>query len=173
MPVLRELANGGFQDPALGDLGYRGKRLAEAGQALGITVKAIARGRDGKFVPAGICWWLNGRSLGQPLPAVEHHLRAFEGALSSSSLPLHSSRSLLAASSASLSRHAAPDAYKQALSERQRHPEQEVAQPVLLGTALQIGRPMRYQNAEDPVVLANGAACHGICLARFRRVDMD
>jgi hypothetical protein len=40
----------------LGDLGYRGKRLAEAGQALGITVEAIARGPDGQFVPAGICW---------------------------------------------------------------------------------------------------------------------
>jgi transposase len=54
--VLRELADGGFQGPALGDLGYRGKWLAEAGKALGITVKAIARGRDGRFVPAGICW---------------------------------------------------------------------------------------------------------------------
>jgi len=56
VPVLRELANGGFQGPALGDLGYRGKRLAEAGQALGITVEAMARGRDGQFIPAGICW---------------------------------------------------------------------------------------------------------------------
>jgi transposase len=56
VPVLRALAEGGFQGPALGDLGYRGKRLAEAGQALGITVRAIARGRDGQFVPAGICW---------------------------------------------------------------------------------------------------------------------
>src|SRR5438309_4660426 len=56
VPVLRDLANGGFQGPALGDLGYRGKRLAEASQALGIPVEAIARGRDGKFVPAGICW---------------------------------------------------------------------------------------------------------------------
>jgi Transposase DDE domain len=35
VPVLRELADGGFQGPALGDLGYRGKRLAEAGQVLG------------------------------------------------------------------------------------------------------------------------------------------
>jgi hypothetical protein len=40
----------------LGDLGYRGKRLAKAGQALGITVEPVARGRDGKFLPAGICW---------------------------------------------------------------------------------------------------------------------
>jgi transposase len=63
IPVLRELAGGGFQGPALGDLGYRGKRLAEAGQALGITVEAIARGRDGQFVPAGICWVVE-RSVG-------------------------------------------------------------------------------------------------------------
>jgi Transposase DDE domain len=72
VPVLRELADGGFHGPALGeagqgsagaaggiarrgDLGYRGKWLAESGQALGITVEAIARGRDGRFIPAGIC----------------------------------------------------------------------------------------------------------------------
>jgi hypothetical protein len=55
VPVLRERANGGFQGPALGDLGYRGKQLAEAGQALGTTVEAIARGRGGRFIPAGIC----------------------------------------------------------------------------------------------------------------------
>jgi Transposase DDE domain len=30
VPVLRYLANGGFQGPALGDLGYRGKRLVFA-----------------------------------------------------------------------------------------------------------------------------------------------
>ena len=56
VPVLRELADGGFQGPAMRDLGYRGKRLAKAGQALGITIEAIARGRDGQFIPAGICW---------------------------------------------------------------------------------------------------------------------
>jgi transposase len=56
VPVLRTLAADGFDGVALGDLGYRGKRLAETGQALGITVEAIARGRDGRFVPAGICW---------------------------------------------------------------------------------------------------------------------
>ena len=50
------LAEGGFQGPALGALSYRGERLAEAGATLGITVEAIARGRDGQFVPAGICW---------------------------------------------------------------------------------------------------------------------
>jgi hypothetical protein len=51
--VLRELASQGFRGPALSDLGYRGKRLI--GEALGITVKPDARGRDGKFLPAGIC----------------------------------------------------------------------------------------------------------------------
>jgi hypothetical protein len=40
----------------LDDLGYRGKRLAEAGQALGVTVEAIACGRDGQCIPVGICW---------------------------------------------------------------------------------------------------------------------
>ena len=55
-PVLRLLADGRFRGAALGDLGYRGERLAKAGETLGITVKAIARGRDGRFVPAGICW---------------------------------------------------------------------------------------------------------------------
>ena len=56
VPVLRSLADGGFQGPALGDLGYRGEQLARAGETLGITVEPIARGRDGQFVPAGICW---------------------------------------------------------------------------------------------------------------------
>ena len=54
--MLRELAGQGFRGSALGDLGYRGKRLAKAGQKLGITVKAVARGRDGVFLPTGICW---------------------------------------------------------------------------------------------------------------------
>jgi transposase len=63
VPVLHELADGGLQDPAMGDLGYRGKRLAKAGQALGISVKAITRGRDGQFVPADICWMVE-RSFG-------------------------------------------------------------------------------------------------------------
>jgi len=56
VPVLRALADGGFRGPALGDLGYRGERLAKVGETLGITVEAIARGHDGRFVPAGICW---------------------------------------------------------------------------------------------------------------------
>src|ERR1700730_2513846 len=51
VPVLRTLAEGAFPGPALGDLGYRGERLAEAGATLGITVDAVARGRNGQFVP--------------------------------------------------------------------------------------------------------------------------
>jgi transposase len=54
VPVLRELAGQGFRGPALSDLGYRGKRLIA--EALGITIKPVARGRGGKFLPAGICW---------------------------------------------------------------------------------------------------------------------
>jgi len=85
VPVLRELADRGFQGPALGDLGYRGKRLAEAGQALGIRVEAIARGRDGKFVPAGICWvversfaWISRyRRLNTIFELSKEHLIAF------------------------------------------------------------------------------------------------
>ena len=85
LPVLRELADGGFQGPALGDLGYRGKRLAKAGRALGISVEAIARGRDGQFVPAGICWvversfgWLSRyRRLNTLFERTKEHLIAF------------------------------------------------------------------------------------------------
>jgi hypothetical protein len=49
VPVLRALADGGFQGPALG---YRGERLSNTGAALGISVEAIARGRNGRFMPA-------------------------------------------------------------------------------------------------------------------------
>jgi transposase len=85
MPVLRTLAADGFTGAALGDLGYRGQWLAEAGQALGITVEAIARGRDGCFVPAGICWvversfaWLSRyRRLNIIFERLKDHLVAF------------------------------------------------------------------------------------------------
>src|ERR1700760_3225938 len=85
VPVLRTLAEDGFKGAALGDLGYRGKRLAEAGQALGITVEAIARGRDGRFVPASICWvversfaWLSRyRRLNIIFERSKEHLIAF------------------------------------------------------------------------------------------------
>ena len=85
VPVLRTLAEGGFQGAALGDLGYRGERLANVGEALGITVEAIARGRDGRFVPAGICWvversfaWLSRyRRLNTIFERSKEHLIAF------------------------------------------------------------------------------------------------
>jgi transposase len=85
VPVLRELAGQGFRGSALGDLGYRGKRLAKAGQKLGITVKAIAHGRDGKFLPSGICWvversfaWISRyRRLNIIFERTKEHLVAF------------------------------------------------------------------------------------------------
>jgi hypothetical protein len=55
VPVLCELSGQGFRGSALGALGYRSKRLAKAGEKLGITVKTVARGRDGVFIPTGIC----------------------------------------------------------------------------------------------------------------------
>jgi transposase len=87
VPVLHSLADGGFQGPALGDLGYRGERLAKAGGTLGITVEAIARGRDRRFVPAGICWvversfaWLSRyRRLNTLFERSKDHLVAFVG----------------------------------------------------------------------------------------------
>ena len=85
VPVLRELAGQGFRGPALSDLGYRGKRLAKIAEALGITVKPVARGRDGKFLPAGICWvversfaWLSrSRRLNTIFERTKEHLVAF------------------------------------------------------------------------------------------------
>ena len=85
VPVLRTLAGGGFKGPAIGDLGYRGERLANMGETLGITVKAIARGRAGRFVPAGICWvversfaWLSRyRRLNTIFERSKEHLIAF------------------------------------------------------------------------------------------------
>jgi transposase len=85
VPVLRELASQGFRGPALSDLGYRGKRLAKIAEALGIAVKPVARGRDGRFLPAGICWvversfaWLSRyRRLNTVFERTKEHLIAF------------------------------------------------------------------------------------------------
>jgi transposase len=85
VPVLRELASQGFRGPALSDLGYRGKRLAKIAEALGITIKPVVRGRDGKFLPAGICWvversfaWLSRyRRLNTIVERTKEHLVAF------------------------------------------------------------------------------------------------
>src|SRR5688500_7578393 len=85
IPVLRELSGKGFRGSALGDLGYRGKRRARAGRSPGITVEPVARGRDGKFLPAGICWvversfsWIsNHRRLNTIFERTKEHLVAF------------------------------------------------------------------------------------------------
>src|SRR3954471_22233860 len=44
VPVLHQLAGGGFKGTALGDLSYRGERLSKAGEALGITIQPSAGG---------------------------------------------------------------------------------------------------------------------------------
>jgi hypothetical protein len=49
VPVLHQLA--GFKGTALGDLSYRGQRLA--GEALGITLQPSAGGHGGTFIPEG------------------------------------------------------------------------------------------------------------------------
>ena len=68
---------GWLPGPALGVLGYRGERLAKAGEGLGITVKAIARGHEGRSVPAAVCWVVEGFfRLGR---TVEHHVRGLGG----------------------------------------------------------------------------------------------
>ena len=85
VPVLRQLAGGGFQGPAIGDLGYRGERLAKAAEALGITVRPIARGRDGVFIPTEITWvversfsWISRyRRLNTIVERTKEHLVAF------------------------------------------------------------------------------------------------
>ena len=85
IPVLRELFGKGFRGSALGDLGYRGKRLSKAGRKLGIAVEPVARGRDGKFLPAGVCWvversfsWIaNYRRLNTIFERTKEHLVAF------------------------------------------------------------------------------------------------
>ena len=52
VPVLHQLAGRGFKGTALGDLSYRGQRLA--GEALGITIQPSAGGHGGTFIPEGI-----------------------------------------------------------------------------------------------------------------------
>ncbi|PWC54217.1 hypothetical protein TSH7_31560 [Azospirillum sp. TSH7] len=85
VPVLRQLAGRGFQGPAIGDLGYRGERLAKAAEALSITVRPIARGRDGVFIPTEIAWvversfsWISRyRRLNTIVERTKEHLVAF------------------------------------------------------------------------------------------------
>jgi hypothetical protein len=54
VPVLHQLAGGGFKGTALGDLSYRGQRLSKVGEPLGITIQPSAGGHGGTFIPEGI-----------------------------------------------------------------------------------------------------------------------
>jgi hypothetical protein len=81
VPVLHQLA--GFKGTALGDLSYRGQRLA--GEALGITIQPSAGGHGGTFIPEGIRWvverslaWISRyRRLNTIFERTEEHLTAF------------------------------------------------------------------------------------------------
>src|SRR5215217_5818041 len=85
VPVLHQLAGGGFQGTALGDLSYRGERLSKAGEALGITLQPSAGGHGGTFIPEGIRWvverslaWISRyRRLNTIFERTEEHLVAF------------------------------------------------------------------------------------------------
>ncbi|QCG95044.1 IS5 family transposase [Azospirillum sp. TSA2s] len=85
VPVLRQLAGRGFEGPAIGDLGYRGERLAKAGAALGISIQPVARGRDGVFIQTEIAWvversfsWISRyRRLNTIVERTKEHLVAF------------------------------------------------------------------------------------------------
>ncbi len=79
VPVLHQLAGRGFKGTALGDLSYRGQRLA--GEALGITIQPSADG--GSFIPEGIrverslAWMSRYRRLNTIFDRTEEHLVAF------------------------------------------------------------------------------------------------
>ncbi len=83
--MLGHAGRGWLQGLAPGDPGNRGERVARAGNALGTTAGAVARGRDGQFVPAGICWviersfgWLSRyRRLNTIFERSKEHLIAF------------------------------------------------------------------------------------------------
>ena len=70
---------------ARGRLGSSGERLSKADETPGITVQAIAGGRDGRSVPVGICWlversfaWLSCyRRLNTIFERSKDHLIAF------------------------------------------------------------------------------------------------
>jgi transposase len=81
VPVLHQLAGRGFKGTALGDLSYRGQRLA--GEALGIIIEPSAGGHGGTFIPEGIrverslAWMSRYRRLNTIFERTEGHLVAF------------------------------------------------------------------------------------------------
>jgi transposase len=85
LPVLGILASRGFHGAALGDLSYRGKKLAAAAARLKIAVEAVAGGCGGTFIPEGIRWvversfaWISRyRRLNTLFERTKEHLIAF------------------------------------------------------------------------------------------------
>ena len=85
LPVLGILAGRGFRGHALGDLSYRGQKLAAAAAKLKITVEAVAGGCGGTFIPEGIRWvversfaWISRyRRLNTIFERTKEHLIAF------------------------------------------------------------------------------------------------
>jgi transposase len=56
-PVLEQISDLGFEGGVLGDLWYRGAPLDEFAKGIGMLgVDAVAGGRGGVFVPAGLRW---------------------------------------------------------------------------------------------------------------------
>jgi hypothetical protein len=64
VPVLHQLAGRGFKGTALGDLSYRGQRLSNVSEALGIIIQPSAGGHGGAFIPEGIRGSLSARWAG-------------------------------------------------------------------------------------------------------------
>jgi len=85
VPALQQIAGRSFQGLAIGDLDYRDRRLAKAGEGLGIIVQPIACGRDGMFIPTEIAWvversfgWMSRyRRLNTVVERTKQHLDAF------------------------------------------------------------------------------------------------
>lgn len=85
LPVLGILAGRGFRGHALGDLSYRGQKLAATAAKLKITVEAVAGGCGGTFIPEGIRWvversfaWISRyRRLNTIFERTKEHLIAF------------------------------------------------------------------------------------------------
>ena len=77
VPVLREIAGRGFQGPAIGDLGYRGQRPVKAGGGARHCCQADRPRPQWSVHPHRDR--LGGGALlqlDQPLPPIEHYLRA-------------------------------------------------------------------------------------------------
>lgn len=85
LPVIDDLARQKFSGPLLGDLGYRGEKLAAAAEAKGMSVLSVVSGAGKQFLPVGSRWvversfaWLSRyRRLNTVFERTETHLVAF------------------------------------------------------------------------------------------------